>query len=229
MLYIVYGAPCSGKSTYVKNHREWNDLVYDYDEITKAMSGRKRPKATELIGSLLNLRRRLILDYRDGKYTNNNLWIIATYLSQELKNDLKDLAVEYIEMDPGIETCLERLRSDRDGRNIKDATKAIEQYYIRETDTALLYNTKGWKDERESVLRRDSYMCQLCKRRGITESATTVHHINILSLRPDLALVGDNLISLCGKCHGGLHDHLRDELTTEGKQLQRKTNRKFGF
>lgn len=227
MLYIIYGAPCSGKSTYVKNNREWNDVVFDYDEITKALTGRHRPKATELIESVMNLRRRLILDYRAGKYVNNNLWVIATRLTEDLKDDTRGLAVEVIEMPTEIGECLSRLEKDRDGRNKEKTTKIIEDYFKRETDTSDIYNTRKWKDTRESILRRDDFMCQLCKRKGVSEDATQVHHINLLNLRPDLSYDERNLISLCDKCHGGLHDHLRDRLTTEGKQLQRRINKKY--
>ena len=35
---IVYGPPCSGKSTYAREHMGENDVVYDYDRLIRAMT-----------------------------------------------------------------------------------------------------------------------------------------------------------------------------------------------
>ena len=38
---LIYGAPCCGKTTYVKNHASDNDLVWDYDKLLIACTNRK--------------------------------------------------------------------------------------------------------------------------------------------------------------------------------------------
>ena len=38
------------------------------------------------------------------------------------------------------------------------------------------YKSKKWKTKRQSILRRDEYLCRECKRYGKTTPATTVHH-----------------------------------------------------
>lgn len=38
-VYIVYGAPCSGKSTYVNQVAQRGDLIVDFDAIMQAISG----------------------------------------------------------------------------------------------------------------------------------------------------------------------------------------------
>lgn len=38
-VYIVYGSPCSGKSTYVNQVSQRGDLIVDFDAIMKAISG----------------------------------------------------------------------------------------------------------------------------------------------------------------------------------------------
>lgn len=67
------------------------------------------------------------------------------------------------------------------------------------------YKSARWKRKRESILKRDGYMCQRCKRYGRTVSATTVHHIQHADERPDLAFESRNLISLCSACHNKEH------------------------
>ena len=90
-----------------------------------------------------------------------------------------------------------------------------------------LYKTKRWERKRAAVLRRDEYLCQECKRYGKTTQATTVHHIYPLEDYPELALVGDNLISLCNACHERMHDRMTGEITELGKQWQERRRAEF--
>ena len=78
------------------------------------------------------------------------------------------------------------------------------------------YKSKKWKTKRQSILRRDDYLCRECKRYGKTTPATTVHHILPMEQRPDLKLNSLNLISLCNECHNKMHDRNTNELTEKG-------------
>ncbi len=80
------------------------------------------------------------------------------------------------------------------------------------------YKSKKWKTKRQSILRRDEYLCRECKRYGKTAPATTVHHILPIEQRPDLKLSSLNLISLCNECHNKMHDRYTNGLTNKGKQ-----------
>lgn len=62
-----------------------------------------------------------------------------------------------------------------------------------------------WKAKRASILRRDKYMCQECRRYGKAVEATVVHHIKPFEDYPELALVDSNLVSLCSACHNKKH------------------------
>lgn len=39
---VIYGCPCSGKSTYVSEHAEQNDIIFDYDAILCAITTRNK-------------------------------------------------------------------------------------------------------------------------------------------------------------------------------------------
>lgn len=79
------------------------------------------------------------------------------------------------------------------------------------------YHSKEWKRIRKDVLARDGGMCQDCMDRMRAEigfrprRATLVHHIIPRSERPDLALVMDNLRSLCDSCHEERHPERRSK------------------
>ncbi|MEH6868939.1 HNH endonuclease [Bacillus safensis] len=83
-----------------------------------------------------------------------------------------------------------------------------QQYYDkhqRNKTSAKFYRSKAWRLCREEVLRRDHYLCQDCLTADRITAAETVHHIEELTDRPDIALSIDNLISLCNSCHNKRH------------------------
>ena len=67
------------------------------------------------------------------------------------------------------------------------------------------YKSGKWKRKRRSILKRDKFLCQECKKYGRRRDAQTVHHIKAVELFPELAFVGNNLISLCNACHNKAH------------------------
>lgn len=87
------------------------------------------------------------------------------------------------------------------------------------------YDTSRWKKKRDSILRRDAYTCQLCKRYGKMTGAHHVHHIFPYENYPQYAFENWNLISLCQNCHNRMHYRDTHELTEEGLRLQRKVER----
>lgn len=85
------------------------------------------------------------------------------------------------------------------------------QSLVSDGDVHAFYVSKYWKSKRKEILERDHYECQRCKGTFIIESkpikhititkATCVHHIVPLKDNFNLALVNDNLVSLCFNCH----------------------------
>lgn len=67
------------------------------------------------------------------------------------------------------------------------------------------YRSRAWLRCRLLALQRDHYLCQPCYRGGKFTAANTVHHIEALEKRPDLALELSNLESICPSCHNKEH------------------------
>jgi len=89
------------------------------------------------------------------------------------------------------------------------------------------YHSAEWKRLRKAALQRDHGMCRNCMDRmqagfgGAPNRATMVHHVIPRSERPDLALVLENLVSLCDSCHNAEHPEKRSK-------KKRKTLEKIG-
>lgn len=91
---------------------------------------------------------------------------------------------------------------------------------------SMAFKHKGirWERKRTAVLKRDEYLCQVCKRYGKTEEASPVHHIYPVETHPQYAYESWNLISLCNKHHGEMHDRTTNQLTAKGLELQQRVS-----
>lgn len=88
------------------------------------------------------------------------------------------------------------------------------------------YKDPRWEAKRQSILRRDRYMCQLSARYGKHNQAEIVHHVFPLLEFPEYAFQDWNLISITRKEHNKLHDRDTEELTEYGRQLLVRIARK---
>lgn len=103
---------------------------------------------------------------------------------------------------------------------MKDKKNKFDKY--KKNNLYKKYKSKRWRKLREYVLMRDKYMCQDSIRYGKSVDANTVHHIYPASDYPELFYNPNNLISLSNKAHNKMHDRTSDELTNEGKELQKR-------
>lgn len=115
-VYLVYGSPLSGKSTWVKNNMTEGDLIIDMDSIWQCLSGCDRyVKPNRLKQNVFAIRNNLIdmVRVRHGKWLN--AYIIGGYpLISERERLIKSLGARPIFIDTDKETCLMRAE-DRPG------------------------------------------------------------------------------------------------------------------
>ena len=140
MIHVVTGAPCSGKSTYVQDHRQKGDVVIDLDKLAQAMGSDARHSAPEAIKAVAFKAREAAIE--EVCKSDYEAWIIHTKPTEEQIKLYDAAGAEYIEMDTDMETCLERCESDdrpegteelirsffnaRKGKEMKRKTKTIE-------------------------------------------------------------------------------------------------------
>lgn len=85
------------------------------------------------------------------------------------------------------------------------------------------YQSGRWRKKQARILRRDGYLCQESKKYGVTEEATTVHHIWPLEDYPEYAMEDWNLLSLCADKHNQMHDRKTRKLTELGERWRNRT------
>ena len=130
-IYLVYGSPLSGKSTWVNNLATKDDLVLDIDRIREAITGGKLYERSNRVNeNVFGLRNTLLemIKYRQGKWIN--AYVIGTYpYIGERERVMKDLEAELIYIESTKDECLARLEECSDGRDKVAWTKYIEDWF----------------------------------------------------------------------------------------------------
>ncbi len=118
-VYLVYGSPLSGKTTFVRNNMVRGDIVVDMDRLFQAVTlGSLYDKPHELLANVISLRDRLIEDIKHHKNGWHSAWIIGGYPQKSEREKLiADLDAEAVFMDVSRELCMERLASCGDYRS----------------------------------------------------------------------------------------------------------------
>jgi len=130
-VYIVYGPPCSGKTSFVNSIKGNSDIIVDMDNIWQCITGDRYIKPNALKQNAFMLRDSLI----DMIKTRTGKWERAFVIEglprkgdRERKAEL--LGAELIFINEDIETCCNRLANDDRRITVRDEwTKYIEQWF----------------------------------------------------------------------------------------------------
>ena len=133
-VYIITGAPCSGKTTFVRERLQEGDIVLDIDDIWQMLSGQPRyTKPNSIKGTVFAVRDAIKEQIQKGGGSWRNAYIIQSLpLATDRKREAeryKAHNVEVITMEASREECLNRLYAMPNGRNIKDYEEFINDYF----------------------------------------------------------------------------------------------------
>lgn len=128
-VYYVYGAPCSGKTTFVNSVKGNSDIVVDMDNIWQCITGGARYEKPNALKANAFMLRDCLYDSiktRAGKW--ERAYIIAGGAVKGIRErEISAFGAEAIFIDTDKETCLKRLATDE---KRTQAQKAEWQKYI---------------------------------------------------------------------------------------------------
>lgn len=129
---LVYGCPCSGKSTYVREHAGERDLIYDYDALVLAATTRTEHLTDRHPAhfAILNLREAMS-DAVKNEEGIDCLWMQCRWPTDKIHAILDGLDTEEIFVEATKAECYERLMQD-ETRPDKDAWKAVIDAWFTE-------------------------------------------------------------------------------------------------
>lgn len=132
-VYYVYGAPCSGKTTFVNSIKGNSDLVVDMDNIWQCITGGARYDKPKALNTYAFAVRDLLLDMiktRAGKWERAFI-ITGGAVKSERERQIALYGAESIYIDTDRETCLKRLYGDceRSETQKKEWIKYINRWF----------------------------------------------------------------------------------------------------
>ena len=135
-VYLVYGPPLSGKTSFVREHMKRGDIVVDMDRLYAAVSMLPEyDKPDSLLSNVMAMQRALIdnIKTRYGKW--HSAWIVGGYADRYRREQLADsLGAELVFCDVSQEECLSRLAIDADRQHRQDEwRKYIEKWFMEYT------------------------------------------------------------------------------------------------
>lgn len=130
-IYLVYGSPMSGKTTWVNDVLVPGDLVVDMDNIWQCISGLDRYiKPGTLNACAFGVRDTLLdmVKYRTGRW--RNAYIIGGYpLISERERLCKMLGAREVFIDTNKDECVARLMRCEDGRDTEQWLTFINDWW----------------------------------------------------------------------------------------------------
>lgn len=132
-VYIVWGAPCSGKTTFVRNVKGNSDLVVDVDAIWACINGGDMYAKPNALKTNMFLVRDTLYDSiktRAGKW--ERAWVIAGLPTITERERLAEmLGGELIHIDTDRDECIKRLSGARDRTEMQKTewAKYIDKWF----------------------------------------------------------------------------------------------------
>ena len=132
-VYIVYGSPCSGKTTWVRNVASPNDLIVDMDSIHEMISVNDRyVKSGRLSSVAFEVRDKLYdtIKYRSGKWQDAYVIIGAPYKMDRERLITRLGGAELVFIDTDKEECYRRLLNrDMTPKQVKEWQEYIMDWF----------------------------------------------------------------------------------------------------
>ena len=131
-VFLVYGPPCAGKTTFVKQAMSEGDLVIDIDSIWECVSGCDRYVKPNRLRPIVFAVRDALLDaveHRRGRW--QNAYIIGGYpLSSERERMVRRYGAREVFILADKDTCIKRLLDDN-ARALQEWAKYIDEWFDR--------------------------------------------------------------------------------------------------
>lgn len=132
-VYIVHGAPCSGKTSFVMNSKGNSDIVVDIDNLWEAVTGERYYKPSALKQCVFAMRDALLETVKTRAGNWERCWIVEglPFLAERERKAII-YGAELIHIDTTEDECLRRLHEDENRmRYVSEWERYIKDYFQR--------------------------------------------------------------------------------------------------
>ena len=131
MITIVSGAPCSGKSTWIKNNAKSGSIIIDMDRIALALTTEdiQHHAYNDSVKSLAIITRRTAIKKALTLGKATDVYVIDTEPSPEYKQLYAYYGAKWHRMETTLEECLARIKEVRPKHMHQRLFKVAHKYY----------------------------------------------------------------------------------------------------
>lgn len=133
-VYIVTGAPGSGKSYFVNQHAGEYDIVYDFDRIADALCPKSGVHGNRrfMMDLLMDIRKTVIRILSSGIGEWNNAYFITSSADPvQIRSWLKMMKAEEIHIDTPLDKCIENIMADDTRPNKQQQIDLARNYFAK--------------------------------------------------------------------------------------------------
>ena len=133
-VWIVYGPPLSGKTTFVRNNKDRNDLVVDMDQLYKAITLLPDYDKPDILLTNIRAIYNTLIDNIKTRYGKwHSAWVVMGGADRYKRERMADeLGAELIFCDVSMEECLRRLSVDEGRKYRQDEWREYIEKWFRE-------------------------------------------------------------------------------------------------
>ena len=146
MVHVITGPPCSGKSTYVREHARPGDLIVDFDIIAQALGSHDAYETDGIVLKAAVYARKAAVNIALS-HPDAESWVIHAMPSPDQMQEYRSAGAEIIVLDPGMETCMKRAEQDNRPQRTLDG---IRKWYSKGIE-----ESKKVSDNQYSQIQRD--------------------------------------------------------------------------
>lgn len=167
-LRVIWGAPCSGKTTYCQKELKGQDVVFDYDQVKRALTYGEDHEILDWIQNLIiKIRGTFLRTVKEDKDIDD-AFMIVSYVTDDLKRfieeDIGIKNVEYELVEATLAECLANLEKDNTRPDKEKETELIkkwfEQYGKKEEKTLAKKLDRQFRNAKPLETKEEGYIVE---------------------------------------------------------------------
>ena len=133
-IYLVYGAPFSGKSEYVKKRMKYGDFVINIESLFEVLGGCRYNFPQALFGNVCDIRDFVYEKISRGEINAKTIWVVESLPEKKKReNRAKQLKAELVFVESARDECIARVYKSKKCKDKDKFLRFVSQWFEKFT------------------------------------------------------------------------------------------------